>query len=306
MGEPGEPGQLLAIAEELYALSLPDFTGARDSRAKELKAADAGLATRVKGLRKPSAAAWVVNLLARHENDQLDQVLAVGDALREAQASLSADDLRSLTRQRRQLTAAVTTRARAVAAEHGHRVSEAVSDQVEATLTAAILDAGCAAAVRSGLLVAALSTTGVDPVPRADLVAAVAVPEAVGHRAAAAPDEPAAARPELHVVPDPDAAAKARDAARERLREAEVQVGAAREAAEAAAADVARLEARSLQVQSEIEELRGRLADLEATAEEVDDELADAEDVRDEATACLGEVTGVRDDAAAALADLED
>ena len=57
-------------------------------------------------------AAWVVNLLVRREAEQVEQVLGVGAALREAQANMAGDELRALTRQRRQLTAAVTTRAR--------------------------------------------------------------------------------------------------------------------------------------------------------------------------------------------------
>ena len=57
-------------------------------------------------------AAWVVNMLVRHETEQVDQVLAVGAALRDAAESLDGKELRELTKQRRQLTAAVTTRAR--------------------------------------------------------------------------------------------------------------------------------------------------------------------------------------------------
>src|SRR3954451_2420473 len=152
--------ELLEIADQLYGLSLPEFTPARDGKAKELKGADLG--KQVKALRKPSVAAWVVNLLVRRETEQVEQVLAVGAALREAQASMSGDELRALTRQRRQLTAAVTTQARRVAKDAGSRVTDAVADQVEATLTAAMVDERCGLAVRSGLLVAALASTGLD------------------------------------------------------------------------------------------------------------------------------------------------
>src|SRR4051794_10568991 len=124
--------ELLEIADELYGLALPAFTPARDARAKELKGSP--LSARVKGLRKPSTAAWVVNLLVRRETGQVEQVLSVGQALREAQASMSGEELRALTRQRRQLTAAVTTQARRVAKEAGTRVTDAGSDHVEATL----------------------------------------------------------------------------------------------------------------------------------------------------------------------------
>ena len=288
---------LLSIADELYGLPLPEFTPARDARAKELKASDKELSARVKALRKPSTAAWVVDLLVRREPDQVGQVLDVGAALREAQANLAGDELRALTRQRRQLTAAVTTRARAVAAENGQKVTAAVSDQVEATLTAAILDAECARAVRRGLLVAARAATGVDAV---DLGSAVAVPEALGFSATPREAEPAP-RAELHVVPDPEADRKARAAAQERLEEAEAALGSAEQELASAAARVEELEARGLQVQGEIDELRRRLAELEEQAEEVDDELEEAEDARTEAQDAVAEATRERDAARARL-----
>ncbi|MBJ7356221.1 hypothetical protein [Nocardioides sp.] len=286
---------LLSIADELYALGLGDFTPARDAKAKELKGTD--LAPRVKALKKPSLAAWVVNLLVRHETEQVEQVLTVGAALREAQAAMSGDELRALTRQRRQLTAAVTTRARALAREHGQKVTDAVADQVEATLTASMVDQGCAAAVRSGLLVAALSSTGVDAVA---LDQAVAVPEALGFEAPAR-EADAPTKPDLHVVPDPDQDEKARAAAQEQLDAAEDSLAEASDALETAAAELVELEARSMQVQAEIDELKRRIAELEETADEVDDAIAEAEDARDEAQEAVTEATRERDAAARRL-----
>ena len=295
------PDDLLAIADQLYALPLAEFTPARDARSKELKADDKELSAQVRSLRKPSIAAWVVNVLVRHETEQVDQVLAVGAALREAQSSLDGEELRALTRQRRQLTAAVTTRARGLAAELGAKVTPAVADQVEATLTAAMIDEGCGKAVRSGQLVAALAATGVDEV---DLARAVAVPGALGFAATAASREPEP-RPGLHVVPDPDADEKARAAAAEALAAAENRLGGATQALETAAREVTELEARSMQLQAEMDELRRRLAELESQAEEVDEELADAEDVRAEAESTVTDATRERDAATAGLARLQ-
>lgn len=296
---PELPSDLLSIADELYGLSLPEFTPARDAKAKELKGTDLG--KQVKALKKPSTAAWVVNLLVRRETEQVDQVLTVGAALREAQATMSGDELRTLTRQRRQLTAAVTTQARRVAKDAGTKVTEAVADQVEATLTAAMIDEQCGLAVRSGLLVAALTTTGLDP---ADVAAAVAVPEALGFSAPARAAEPPA-RPDLHVVPDPEADRKAIAAAEEKLEAAEAELAEATGARAEVQASYDELEARSLQLQAEIDELRGKIAELESTAEEVDDELSDAEDGRGEAEEAVTEATQARDAARAALEKLK-
>ncbi|WP_170981472.1 hypothetical protein [Nocardioides dongxiaopingii] len=296
---------LLEIADELYALPLGEFTPARDARAKALKGGDhAGLAGPVKALRKPSLAAWVLNLFARRAGEQVEQVLVVGAALREAQAGMSGPELRELTKQRRQLTAAITTQARSLAREEGVKVTPAVADQVEATLTAAMVSAACGEAVSSGLLVVALSTTGVDEdADRATALAAVAVPAALGH--VAVPREAAApARPDLRVVPDPDAGEKAREAAQDAVDEAEEAVEQARAAHDEAAADVEQLRARQLQIEAEIDELKRRIAELEETYDEVDDELGDAEAVREEAHDTLEQATAERDAAAAVLAGL--
>ncbi len=289
---------LLEIADGLYARALADFTPARDAHAKELKAAGEGdLARSVKALKKPSLAAWVVDLFVRREADQVEQVLSMGAALREAQAGMSGDDLRSLTRQRRQLTAAVTQQVRSLAAEEGVKLTQSVADQVEATLTAAMIDERCGQAVRSGLLITALSTTGVDDV---DVAAAVAVPEALGFVAGPQEATPRA-RPDLHVVPDPDAQAKARAAAEQALAEADDVVVEAQTAYDDATVDVERLQARQLQLEAEIDELKRRIASLEETYDEVDDELGDVEAVQAEAAESLEETRAVRDRAAAAL-----
>lgn len=289
---------LLEIADDLYALALAEFTPARDARAKELKGTP--LAAAVKALRKPSTSAWVVNLLVRREAGQVEQVLSVGAALREAQQAMSAGELRTLTRQRRQVTAAVTTQARRLAGEEGLRVTDAVAEQVEATLTAAMVDAGCGRAVRSGLLVTALSTTGVEPLDDAALAASVAVPEALGFTATPRA-APVPGPPDLHVVPDPDRAAKARAAAEERLAEAAGEHEEAQAAFDEAAGEVERLRARSLQLEAEIDELRRRLSDLEEESDGLEEELAEAEEVRDGAGAELRTASAERDSAQAAL-----
>ena len=291
---------LLEAAEGLYALPLADFTPRRDALARELRPGDATLAAAVKKLRKPSLAAWVVNLLVRRDAGQVEQVLGVGAALREAQASLAGEELRALTRQRRQLTAAVTARARGLAAEHGQRVTDAVAEQVEATLTAAMVDQEAAAAVRTGLLVGALAATGVDAV---DVAGALAVPDALGHVPTAL-EEPGPPPPQLRLVEDPEAGARAVVEAESRVAEARRAVERAQQAAAAAADDVAALQARSLQLGSEIEEHRRAIADLETQGDRVDDELADAEQVREDADSSLAAARHAHDQARAALAAL--
>jgi DNA repair exonuclease SbcCD ATPase subunit len=177
-----------------------------------------------------------------------------------------------------------------------------VATQVEATLTAAMVDEECAKAVRSGLLLGPLAATGVDHV---ELDRSVALPEALGFvattREAAEP-----AKPDLHVVPDPDRDEKALAAAREALEDAEGELSEATEALDGASQELADLEARSMQIQAEIDELKRKIAELDETADEVDDEIAEAEEARDEAQEAVTEATRARDAAAKAVERLSE
>jgi chromosome segregation ATPase len=286
---------LLAIADELYALPQDEFTPSRDGKARELKQ-EKELAAAVKKLKKPSVAAWVVNLFVRRESPQVEQEKTDGQALREAQEGMDGAELRALTRQRRQLTSAVTQQARSLARDEGVKVTQAVADQVEATLTAAMLDADCAKAVRSGLLTAALSSTGVGSV---DVAGAVAVPEALGFTASpTSAEEPAP--PELHVVPG-DENARKREAAQQALAEAQERVDETESELAGANRAVEELQARSLQVQAEIDELKRKLSELETSAEETDDELEEAEAAQEEAQAARAAAVKARDAARQAL-----
>ncbi|GAB3089805.1 hypothetical protein [Isoptericola nanjingensis] len=314
---------LTDVAGELYGLEPAEFVPARAARAAALR--DDGedeAADRVKRLRKPSTAAWVVNLLARADADQVEQVVELGAAFREAQDDLDGKRLRELTRQRRQLVAAVAARARSLAVEAGASVSGAVLAQVEATLTAAMIDADAGRAVRSGLLVGPLQATGIG---RADVASAVAVPDALG---IAPVDDDGAPSRHLHAVPDlpggarggrrraasrkdDDSAAEeqaAREAARreaeQALADAEDDVAAARGAGSAAAAEVGRIEGIARRTDAERDAVRRRLAELEEEAATVDAELRGAVVARQRAERTLADATRRRDEAAARLAEV--
>ena len=74
---------LLGVADELYGLTLPEFTPTRDAR-QGAKASDAPLATRVRAAQ--AVHGGLVNLLVRQESEQVAQVPG-GRRLREAQAA---------------------------------------------------------------------------------------------------------------------------------------------------------------------------------------------------------------------------
>ena len=100
--------ELLATADELYGLLPEAFTAARDERVRDLRRdGSRARALAVKELRRPSAAAWLVNALVRHRCGEVGQLLELGEALRAAQAGLDGDQLRELNRQRQAVLSAI-------------------------------------------------------------------------------------------------------------------------------------------------------------------------------------------------------
>src|SRR5919202_1533258 len=87
-------------AERLYGLPLEDFTRERDATARALRREkERDAAAEVARFPKPSAGAWAVNAIARERPELRDELLAAGDALREAQeaalAGRGAQELRA-------------------------------------------------------------------------------------------------------------------------------------------------------------------------------------------------------------------
>lgn len=167
---------LVAVANELYGLHPSDFTAARNSRVAEARRQGRRyLAGAVKDLRRPSHAAWAVNLLTRQCPQEVERLTELGAHLREAQGALSGNELRTLGQRRQEVVSGLAQRVRALARENGNGISETIQREVESTLTAALIDADAGAALRSGRLVRSLQHTGMGGV---DLDGAVAAGEA--------------------------------------------------------------------------------------------------------------------------------
>jgi len=270
---------LAAVAGELYALPPAEFTAARNSRARELKPADAALAQQVAAFRKPSPAAWLVNLLVRSTDERLDALLELGEEMRDAQDQLDREALRRLGSRRRDDVAALVRAAADLGAGLDSAPSAAVLGEVEQTLLAATSDEAAAAAVTSGLLVRSLRAIGFEPV---DLDGAVAVSNA-----------PAVPRPPNRPARSPIQLQDVR-----RRKEARVEAARLEREAEAAAAALAALERR-------VHRLSLRRTSLEAEIVDLTDQLSTAEAalaaVSDDADTLAGDRKAA--EAAAAEAD---
>jgi hypothetical protein len=160
------------VVDELYGVDPAAFTARRDALVAEArKEGDRDRAAAIKALRRPSAAAHAVNLVARRRDDQIDRLVELGQRLRQAQEARSGDELRALGRQRQQVVAGLAHEARVESAAAGLNLSDAARREVEWTFEAALGDEAAAAAIRSRRLVRSLVRTGLDPV---DLQGAVA------------------------------------------------------------------------------------------------------------------------------------
>jgi hypothetical protein len=141
------------VADRLYALPPAEFTAARDDAAKAAKAAgDRAGATAIGKLRRPTVAAWLVNLLALRRPERLDELFDLGSALRQAQQGLRGPELRELAARRRTVVAALVREASDLAVAAGASRSALPATEVETTLAAALADEDLAHLVRAGRL----------------------------------------------------------------------------------------------------------------------------------------------------------
>ncbi|GAA0255101.1 hypothetical protein GCM10009539_45380 [Cryptosporangium japonicum] len=275
------------IADELYALDPGSFTAARLAREKEARAAgDRDLAAQIKALRKPSMSAWLTNQLVRERREQIEPLLALGEQLRELQASVSAEQLRALTQQRHRLVYAVAQEARALGHERGQQITDAVARELEQTLHAALGDPAAAEAVRSGRLVSGLQYAGFGPV-------GPAAPAGSAARAQKpAPKDDLAEKRKERAEQLQKARAEAQEVL-DRARASLVDAEASRDEAASAAAEA---EERFTEARDRVDQLKLDLDDAEEAANAADHELKaarrTAEHARKAAQLAAQRVTG--------------
>lgn len=314
------PGEFVARRGELAKAGRDEATNAASTAgasAAEAKAAGRGLADAIKKLTKPSAAAWAVNLLATRRPGELDTVAALGAKFREATAGGDAATLTSLSAERRTTLRRATDAALELAEQalatpvvaveddgsvpEAPKLSPAVQTDVEQTLQAVLADPAAEAAVRTGRLVRALASNGVEAV---DLTDAVSGPFTPPEPADDDPDddtdtdtgadthtEADTSRPTKSSPGRSSTAKRAHEGSRSETKQGRAPDAAARAAREAsdALAEVDRQldELRELRrrareqsdaLSEQIEGLEAQLADLSS---ELDDRRSDREELED-------------------------
>ncbi|MEV6372793.1 hypothetical protein [Micromonospora musae] len=166
---PGPPPELV---QQLYRTPPDRFVAARDAAVAEARrAGDPATARQIARLRRPTVAAWLVNLLAIRRPELVADLAQLAEALRSAQRELRGPRLRELSAQRRAVVGALLAEVRKLAAEEPGAPStgKLPLTEVEATLNAALSDTEVAEQVRAGRLLRAASYAGFGEVPRPQL-----------------------------------------------------------------------------------------------------------------------------------------
>jgi hypothetical protein len=258
--------------ERLYAVAPNEFTRTRNSLAAELrKSHDADAAREVARLRRPSAALWAVNQLARHARAPLERFLEAVDRLRRTQLSDPRGAVEAMRAERAQLETLVERAGQALA-DAGYAPSAETRRRIGDTLLGAAADRRHADALVHGRLTEELHAPGFDALtgaPRLSVVqGGAAQRDGAATRNRAGGRERAArattkARAEDQRARARDAKALAREQkALERAAKAEArrrEAEARRREAEARAAEVAALQREAAAARERLAEVQSRL-----------------------------------------------
>jgi hypothetical protein len=152
----GDSPSLRDALEELYGASPGDFTKTRAALVKRLHdAGDEEGAAALRGKRKPTQSAWILNQLARRHPDEVTELVDVGRGLARAQRSAirgnTTTSLRETIDRQRKVVAQLTRVARKVMADLGVR-SAGHFDEVAAALRTAVVDPVVGAQLEEGRL----------------------------------------------------------------------------------------------------------------------------------------------------------
>ncbi|MHA7134260.1 hypothetical protein [Oerskovia turbata] len=328
------------VIDRLFDLPLDEFVGARNAAAKRAAAdGDTVGAARLRGLAKPTVAAWVVNQVARSHVDQIASLMALGDELRDATTSRDRALLTHLDRERRRQVDALVGEVSRAGEVGGRPVSGEVLRRLGETLTAAALDPGAGDLVQAGRLTQALQFVGFGIVDEsgesADVVSLSAerdarrrgAARAVGGGEDAAPDGPVSDRAvsdravsdraasdrttsdrAAHDDPADRATAGQRPGASAGSTPDDALDAAEREVAEAAA-ELDLLEGRRDHAAAGVREASDAVGPLDARLSALDEQIARLTAEREDARAALdearGALTGAEEDLAAVERDVE-
>ncbi|HEY2057142.1 MAG TPA: hypothetical protein VGH57_02120 [Amycolatopsis sp.] len=254
------------VAEALYSGEPGEFVAARTAAARDATAAgDRELAARIRALRKPTRAAFVINRLARDGAASLTELAALGQRLREAHTNLAGAELRDLAHRRNELVRRIMADA--------PNLSDAVAREVEETLEAMVADPSVAELALAGRLTS-MAQQDADQwlsLPVSSVASKKPAPTKAVPKKAASPSVERKKAEE-----DRQARERERAQAHARREEQRRKAAAAQRERAEAARTLIRAEHAAEQADARVTDLRTRLADAEARATQATKDLTAA------------------------------
>jgi hypothetical protein len=157
-GAEAEPPE---VGVELFQVGLGEFVRRRDAMAKELEQeGQREEASRVRRLRKPSAAAWALNQVSRRHPKKVEWLLAAHQKLRGAQTPAA---LREASASRQQMVAELVEDALGLLEKEGRSPSATVRQRITRTLLSLATDEEAQEQFREGRLARDLEPGGWGP-----------------------------------------------------------------------------------------------------------------------------------------------
>lgn len=266
---PRRDSNIDAEIDALFQLPLAEFTGARNTLAKQLKNDGRALdAERVKALVKPPAPAWAVNQLHWQDPKAIERLLTLGERLRKAQTGqLKNADLRALIEEKKQMTTALLAKASAILEEAGQAASADAMRRVSATLESLAAWGHMEGIPRAGRLTADLDPPGFDTLAALMGGKKLQAEKVLLFRPKPVED-PAATRARLH---------EAVQAAEKALREAHRDAERAESALAKASARVAAVEKQKQEIEARYAEAKEAARQASSEARKTAQAVADAE-----------------------------
>jgi hypothetical protein len=266
----------------LYGLPLDQFTAARDELAKRLRGErERGAADDVKRLRKPSLAAWALNQVRRNDPRRVDELIAAGERLRNAQERLLATGERGLLRdaaaEERRLAQELVRLGEGQLRDAGHPVSATVQSKLWATVHAVAADQEARELLAAGRLLRDHETS--------DLGLLAAGPGVVGP-----PKAPTAKLPKAGAAKTRGAQTSTRRAAERKMKDLERRLDRARKRKQEIDGKLKEAGQRTTDARREAARVASELERAEASAERANERAREAAQRVSELEAALREL----------------
>jgi hypothetical protein len=269
--------------DQLYGLPLDEFTPARDALTKELRSGgNRDAATWVKGLRKPSAAAWLVNQLARTQRKDAEHLINAAEQLQEAQQRVlagksSSGELARAGVEQSEAIRGLMAKAPGMLDSRGHSPTDATLEKAEQTLRAVPLDERAREEFAAGRLTREHRATGfglldADGAAAAAVSAISAAPAKTKRESAPGPAKP---------KPDKAAQEKQRRAeqrahAKQALKDARAVLAARRRAVSGAKSELSQARREAERAERKVRQAGEALERAEAAEAEAAERVAEA------------------------------